>query len=112
MIPGHDQRARAAGAVTDRGTTIGIFCELHVCFGLGPRQDFLLYELSVLARHGVVLETALATLRVARSIRDRDGDHHGQPVFRNQAVQHSEEAPVWPVCTDNERRSGAGYILL
>ena len=112
VIPGHDERARAAGAAAHGGAAIGIVGELDVGFAFDAGQHFILDELGILAGHGVVFEAALAALRVAAAVADGDGDHRGQFVFGDEAVECGEEHVVGAVGANDERGFGAGYVCL
>ena len=59
---------------------VGIVGQLDVCLCFDEGQNLLLDELGVSAGHGVVLEAALAALRVAAAVADGDADHDGQLV--------------------------------
>ena len=96
VIPGHDERAGRAGAAAHGGAAVGIVGELDVGFGFDEREDFVFDELGVFAGHGVVFEAALAALRVAAAVGDGDGDHDGEFVLGDQAVEGGEEHAVGP----------------
>ena len=75
-------------------------------------QHFFLHELGVQARHGVVLQAALAALCVAAAVADGDGNHHGYTVLGDEIVQRREQGAVRSVGPDDERGNGAGNVLL
>ncbi len=83
-----------------------------MCFGFDEGQNFVLDELGVLAGHGVVLESALAALRVAAAVAYGDGDHRGQFVFGDKAVEGGEEHVVSAIGTDDERGFFVGHVRL
>ena len=112
VIPRHDQRRRAARAAAHRRAALGILRQLHVVLLLDQRQHFRLDELRVAARHRVVLQAALAALRVAAAVADRDGDHHRHALLRDQIVERREQQLVGAVGADDERRGRAGDVLL
>ena len=58
---------------------------------LDAGKDFVFDELGVVAGHGVVLEAALAALRVAAAVADGDGDHDGHFVLGDEVVERGEE---------------------
>ena len=105
VIPRHDQRARASRAAAHRRPTIGIFRQLHVRLRFNQRQHFLLHKLGIHARHRVVLQPALAPLRIPAPVADRNRNHHRHLVLRNQSVQSREEQAVRPVRAHDERRN-------
>ena len=112
VIPGHDERARAAGTAAHGGAAIGIVGEFDVGFFFDQRQHFVFDELGVLAGHGVVLETALAALGVAAAVADGDGDHDRQFVLGDHAVERSEQHAIGAVGAYDERRGCAGHVCL
>ena len=65
-------------------------------------KDFGFDELGIVAGHGVVLEAALAALRVAAAVADGDGDHDGQFVLGDEAVERGEEHAVGAVGAHDE----------
>ena len=91
----------------------GSLVSLTLALLLDERQHFLLDELGVAAGHGVVLQAALAALRVAAAVADGDGDHHrhacAAAIRLSSAVKSSA---VGAVGADDERRDGAGDVLL
>ena len=112
VVPRHDQRARSAGAVAGGGAAIGIVRQLDVGLFRDARQHFLLHPLRIQARHGVVLESALAALSVARAVLDGDRDHRGHFVLGNQVVEDGEQQLVRPIGADDEGCFGTWLVLL
>ena len=111
-IPRHRHRCRGPRAASRRRARVGIPGEPHVVLLLDERQHFRLDELRVQARHRVVLEPALAALRVAAAVADGNRHHHRHAFLRNQIVERLEQQRIRSVSADDERHDRAGHVLL
>ncbi len=112
--PRHRERRGAARAAAHRRAAVGIRRERHVEVVRDLRQHFLLDELGVEARHGVVLEAALAALRVAAARVDHDRDHRGHAFRGDQVVEDRRQerrVRAHAVLRDEERRGRAARVL-
>ena len=67
-------------------------------------------KLRVAAGHGVVLEAALAALRIAAAVADGDGDHRRQLVLGDEPIERGEEQAIRTVGADDEGRLGSGHV--
>ena len=82
----------------------GSLRQLHVAFLLDQRQHLGLDELRIPRRHRVVLQPALAALRVAAAVANRDRHHRRDALLRDQIVEGGEQQLVRSVRADDERR--------
>ncbi len=112
VVPRHLQRARAARTVARRRAPVRIVRQLHVRVALHRRQHLVLDKLGILARHRVVLKAALAALRVAAAVLDRDRHNGRQLVLGDQSIQRREQQAVRAIRAHNKGRLGSRHIAL
>ena len=117
VIPGHDERGRAAGARAHRGTAIGVGRELHAVVLFDERQDLVLDVLGVEARHRVVFLAAFVSLGVAAAVGDLDHDEGRDALLRDEVVEDARGvlvglAEAGAVMRDEQRCGGAGDVLV
>ena len=90
VVPGHDERAGAAGASTHGGAGLGVVGELNVNVRLNRWEHLLFHKLRVTARHGVVFQATFAALRIASTIGNGDRDHGRYAMLGDEVVESIE----------------------
>ena len=90
----------------------GSLVSFTLAFFLDQRQNLGFDELRIPRRHRVVLQPALAALRVAAAVANRDRHHRRDALLRDQIVEGGEQQLVRSVRADDERRGAAGDVLL
>src|ERR1035441_6914373 len=102
MVPGHDERAGAAGASAHGDPGIGIVREFDVGLRFDQRKDFVFDKLGIATGHGVVLEAALTALRIAGAVADGDCDLDGHLVLGDEIVENRKQGAIGTVRSEEE----------